>query len=133
MWGSLSRARRRENADRERRRQELCYLEFLRDEIFAKPDIARMYWHTRHPRDLQVLHSTDFGAIADVLRPTKSIGPSTDDTLADLIRDFFDGLSEDDRAHLVRNLDVVFRSFERSDLAGQLDALEIGQSQKAEA
>ncbi|GGN32914.1 hypothetical protein FHR83_001736 [Actinoplanes campanulatus] len=123
MWGRLIRTRRLENAERESRRRELRYLEYLRDDIFTKPDIARMYWHTRHPGDLQVLSSTAFADIAGELRPAERIVPPANHALAELIRDFLRGLSDDELAHLVRQLGVVFRSFGRSDLADQLDPL----------
>jgi len=81
-----------------------------------------MYWHTRHPGDLQALSSEAFADIAGILRPAEPTGPSADQTLTGLLSDFFAGLSEDDVAHLVHRLDVVFRSFQRNDLADQLDA-----------
>lgn len=123
MWRLLSRAQRQANADQENRRRELRHLEFLRDEIFTKPDIARMYWHTRHPGDLQALSSSAFTDIADKLRPAESKGPSANHALIGLLQSFIGGLSEDDRAHLVRKLGVVFHSFERGDLADQLNAV----------
>ena len=123
MWKLFRRAQHQENAEQESRRRELRHLEFLRDEIFAKPDIARMYWHTRHPGDLQALTSNAFTDIADKLRPAEPGVPCIDHALIGLLGNFIGGLTEDDRAHLVRQLGIVFRSFERGDLADQLNAI----------
>ncbi|MBQ0994869.1 hypothetical protein KBX08_32980, partial [Micromonospora sp. H61] len=122
-----------EKTEQENRQRELRYLEFLRDEIFAKPDIARMYWHTRHPGDLQALTSSAFTDIADNLRPTDPGPPCAEHALIGLLGDFIGGLTEDDRSHLFRQLGIVFRSFERGDLTDQLNAIIQEGRQEAEA
>ena len=123
MWRPFIRAQRRALADQETWRRELRRLEFLRDEIFTKPDIARMYWHTQHPGDLQALSSDTFTKIANELRPTEQSASSVDHALTGLLQNFIGGLSQEDRAHLVHRLGVVFRSFERGDLADQLTVI----------
>ncbi|MEU7778887.1 hypothetical protein [Micromonospora parva] len=133
MWQLLRGAQRQEKAEQESRRRELRHLEFLRDEIFAKPDIARMYWHTRHPGDLQALTSDAFTDIADQLRPADPGPPCANRALIGLLGNFIGGLTEDDRAHLLRQLGIVFRSFERGDLADQLNAISEEGHEEAEA
>lgn len=116
-------AKRREILEEQRRDGELRQLQWLRDEIFGKPDLARMYWHLRHPSDLRVLGDPVFDTVATQLR---SEGPMAapprveEDSVGALIGGFLAGLDADERGHLIGQLPRVFRNFDRPDLADRL-------------
>ncbi|MEU4770907.1 hypothetical protein [Micromonospora sp. NPDC023644] len=116
-------AERRATLEKQRRGDELRQLRWLRDEIFGRPDIARMYWHLHHPADLQSLTDPLFDTIAAQLGSGERVTapPQVEaDPISVLIGKFVAGLSADERRHLVGQLDRVFRSFDRTDLASQL-------------
>ncbi|MBB4958684.1 hypothetical protein [Micromonospora polyrhachis] len=115
-------AQREEAREKLRQRQELQRLRYLRDEIFGDPNIARMYWHLKHPTDISALTSSSFDEVASRLSsstPTTR-APAGEQAIATLIGEFLAGLEGDERAHLVAQLGVVFRSFHRTDLAERL-------------
>lgn len=131
MWGRFSRARRQVAAERDRQERDLRHLVFLRDKIFAHPDIARMYWHTLHPDDLESLSSNRFGEISEGIRPTESLSDASESPVAELVRDFLSGLTEAEKMHLIRQLGVAFRGFRRDDLADRLEAAQQKTGQEA--
>ena len=132
MWRRLGCARRREDAEQERQEQTLRHLVFLRDKIFAQPDIARMYWHTLHPGDLGTLSSDHFTTIAEQISPTEALPAAGEHPVSELLREFIAGLSDGERAHLIRQLGVAFRGFHRDDLADRLDILQQEPTQEAD-
>ncbi|WP_018215894.1 hypothetical protein [Salinispora vitiensis] len=116
-------AERRATLEKQRRGDELRQLRWLRDEIFGRPDIARMYWHLHHPADLRSMADPVFDTIAAQLGGGERVPESPqveDDPISVLIGKFVAGLSADERRHLIGQLDRVFRSFDRTDLASQL-------------
>ncbi|MEU4780219.1 hypothetical protein [Micromonospora sp. NPDC023633] len=116
-------AERRATLEKQRRGDELRQLRWLRDEIFGRPDIARMYWHLHHPADLRSLTDPLFDTIAAQLGGGERVTASPqveEDPISVLIGKFVAGLSADERRHLISQLDRVFRSFDRTDLASQL-------------
>ncbi|MEU8087842.1 hypothetical protein AB0B57_30045 [Micromonospora sp. NPDC049101] len=116
-------AERRATLEKQRRGDELRQLRWLRDEIFGRPDIARMYWHLHHPADLRSLTDPVFDTIAAQLGGDERVTASPqveEDPISVLIGKFVDGLSADERRHLIGQLGRVFRSFDRTDLAMQL-------------
>ncbi|WFE65061.1 hypothetical protein [Micromonospora sp. WMMD714] len=115
-------AERRATLEKQRRTDELHQLRWLRDEIFARPDMARMYWHLHHPADLRSMTDATFDQIAAQLGgDERVVSPQAEeDPISVLIGKFLAGLGADERRHLIGQLDRVFRSFDRTDLAGQL-------------
>ncbi|BCL13269.1 hypothetical protein [Micromonospora sagamiensis] len=116
-------AERRATLEEQRREGELRQLRWLRDEIFGKPDLARMYWHLRHPADLRALADPVFDTVAIQLgsgQPVTAPPQVKEDSVSVLIGKFLAGLGADERWHLIGQLDRVFRSFDRPDLANQL-------------
>ncbi|MEV1321444.1 hypothetical protein PSN13_01357 [Micromonospora saelicesensis] len=116
-------AERHATLEKQRRGDELRQLRWLRDEIFGRPDIARMYWHLHHPADLRSLTDPLFDTIAAQLGGGEGVTASPqveEDPISVLIGKFVAGLSADERRHLIGQLDRVFRSFDRTDLASQL-------------
>jgi hypothetical protein len=107
-----------------RRQQEIHQLRWLRDEIFGQPDMARMYWHVKHPNDLSSLSADLFDDIAarlnDGSKTTSRQGGES--PIGMLIAEFVKGLDADERRHLINQLGRVFRSFDRADLADRLEA-----------
>jgi len=117
-------AQRQSVLDHLRRQRDLRELRWLRDEIFRHPDIARMYWHIRHPTDLASLTAPVFDAIAACLTAGSSPNSSREkeNLIGNLIVEFVDGLDADERGHLISQVSRVFRSFDRGDLADRLPA-----------
>lgn len=116
-------AERRAVLEDQRRRDELRQLQWLRDEIFGKPDLARMYWHLRHPADLRALADPVFDTVAAQLsggEQATTAPRNAEDLVSVLISRFLADLGVDERQHLIGQLDRVFRSFDRADLANQL-------------
>ena len=126
MW-TLRRIR---NPEKLRQEQELSHLRYLRDEIFSRPDIARMYWHINHPADLDVLTSQTFNTIAATIGQERSPMVTPEHPTANLNREFIDGLAPSERAHLLQRIDTVFRSFGRADLADRLPEEPISESRE---
>ncbi|GAA2528393.1 hypothetical protein [Pilimelia columellifera] len=120
-------------AEHQRRAGELVRLEaerrarhaervYLRDEIFSKPDLARMYWHTEHPNDLETLAGGRFEAIAQALTGGAT-APSREpegSTLATTIERFLGGLQPLERTHLIRQLPAIFRAYGQDELVDEL-------------
>ncbi len=116
-------AERRQTLEEQRRGGELRQLRWLRDEIFGRPDLARMYWHLHHPADLRSMTDPLFDTIAAQLGSGAHVTAppqAEEDPISVLIGKFVAGLSADERRHLIGQLDRVFRSFDRTDLASQL-------------
>ncbi|GGK28808.1 hypothetical protein GCM10010124_21910 [Pilimelia terevasa] len=88
-------------------------LRFLWTEIFSKPELARMYWHRRHPDRLQELGGEVFEVIAG--RRTDACAPP--DPLVDAVAEFLRGLDGPERAQLISTLPVIFQGYGREDLA----------------
>jgi hypothetical protein len=116
---------RRETAlARQARWEEVERLRLLADQVLATPTLARLWWLEGKPDNLEKLVGEGkdkmfekvaelFGAPAE--RPAA-------DPIADLIRLFLQGLDPRLREQLISQLHLVFKSYERGDLADSLDS-----------
>jgi hypothetical protein len=82
--------------------------------------LARLWWLDNQPDNLLELaeKTNKFESIAALFRPSAE-QPSAD-PVPGLVKAFLDGLSTDQRAQLVDQLGLVFRAYERTDLADEL-------------
>lgn len=115
---------RRETAlAREARREEVERLKLLANQVLATPTLARLWWLEGKPGNLENLVAKGkdemFEKVAEIFGASAE-RPATD-PIAELIRIFLQGLDVRFREHLIRQLRMVFASYERDDLALRLD------------
>jgi len=91
-------------------------------ELLADPVTARLWWLEDRPDKLEKLAAEGkdgiFEKVANLF--TESARHSAADPIAELIRLFLQGLDARFRERLIDQLDVVFRAYERADLAASL-------------
>jgi hypothetical protein len=102
-----------------RQRAELERIRYLRESIYSHPDVARRYWLYHHPDQLTAMLGIDFEEIAEKFA---GAAESRFLVIAKLISDFFGRLEDGDRRYLVGQLGQFFSSYDRPDLAEQLEA-----------
>ncbi len=118
----LEDALRKDRAARHRKQEaELAELTYLRDNILTDPAMARSYWFKHHGA-LAPLLDSQFEEVAERLTGGSAAGRNL--ALADVIGRFLDELRAEDKEYLLSQLAHVFRSFDRSDLAGELNGQE---------
>ena len=100
---------------------ELERIRFLREDVYAHPNVARSYWLYRHPDQLNEMLDIDFEAIAEKFGEAEE---SRFLMIAKLIGDFLGRLDDSDRRYLVGQLGRFFSSYDRPDLANQLESAE---------
>ncbi|GIE81701.1 hypothetical protein Aph02nite_76510 [Actinoplanes philippinensis] len=98
-------------------RLEIERLRHLRDDIFAKPEVARTYWLDKHPTGLEEVLDDRFDRIAEKL--ASGPGPSTL-AVANVIREFLAGLGPEHKAVMMELLQKALADFGRADLAHRL-------------
>jgi hypothetical protein len=112
---ALARAARLEEVDR---------LRLLADEVLSTPTLARLWWLEGKPGKLEdlVIKGKDemFEKVAELFGAPDE--RTTTDPIADLIRLFLQDLDPRFREQLISQLQLVFTSYERGDLAGRLDS-----------
>lgn len=84
-----------------RQRAELERIRYLRESVYARPDVARSYWLYHHPDQLNSMLDIDFEGIAEKFGDA---GESRFLVIAKLIGDFLGRLEEGDRRYLVGQL-----------------------------
>lgn len=104
--------------------EEVKRLRMLGDQVLADPTLASLWWLDGKPDRLEELIRTDkkkvFENVADLF---SAVGEGlTVNPIAQLIRIFLEDLDGSCRQQLIKQLTVVFRAYERHDLAGQLDS-----------
>lgn len=104
--------------DRVRRQVDLAELEYLREEVFCRPKVARSLWLKRHPDSFTDVLDDRFERVAEKLGATAE--ESDDLVTARLLVDFVQGMSLTERQYLLAQLGQVFTSFGRDDLAKRL-------------
>ncbi len=92
-------------------------LRHLRDDIFARPDVARAYWLDKHPNDLDEVLGDRFERVAE--RITSGPQPSTL-AVANVIREFLAGLGTEHKQVMMSLLHKTLADFGRADLALRL-------------
>jgi len=105
--------------ERLRQRAELEQIRYLRESVYSRPDVARSYWLYHHPDQLNAMLNIDFDGIAEKFGDAEE---SHFLVIANLIGDFLGRLEDGDRRYLVGQLGQVFSSYDRPDLAEQLEA-----------
>ena len=92
--------------------------------LLANPTTARLWWLENNPGKLEKLAEQKmddtFEKIAALFG--ESAGHPATDPIAELIRLFLQGLDGRFREQLIKQLHLVFSSYERRDLAAELDA-----------
>lgn len=117
-WDELQR---RLALDRLRQRTELAELAYLRDHIFAQPEVARSYWLKRHPDAVMDVLDDRFERIAEKMG-TASREEDAQMSVARLLTEFVGNMTVAERQYLLSQLGQVFVSFGRTDLADRLPA-----------
>ncbi|WP_033344872.1 hypothetical protein [Catenuloplanes japonicus] len=115
---SLATIARQAEVDLAKHRAELDRLQYLRDDVLARPAVARSYWLERHKSSLNDLLDERFELVA------AKFGSSTDSSvamIAGLLEKFLTGLDADSQAYLLGQLGIVFASYDREDLARELE------------
>jgi hypothetical protein len=92
-------------------------LRHLRDDIFAKPEVARTYWLDKHPTALDEVLKENFERVAE--RLTSGPQPSTL-AVANVLREFLAGLGSEHKAMMMELLHKTLADFGRADLANRL-------------
>jgi hypothetical protein len=105
--------------ERMRQRAELERVHYLRESVYARPDVARSYWLYHHPDQLNAMLTIDFEGIAAKFG---DVGDSRFLTIAKLLADFLGNLEDGDRRYLVGLLGNVFSSYDRADLVERLES-----------
>jgi len=105
--------------DRQRQLAELERIRFLRENVYARPDVARSYWLYHHPEQLNAVLSIDFDKIAEKFGDA---GESRFLVIAKLIGDFLARLEDSHRQYMLGQLGQLFTSYDRTDLAERLEA-----------
>lgn len=101
-----------------RQRAELERILYLRESVYSRPDVARSYWLYHHPDQLKAMLDIDFEKIAEKFGDAEE---SRFRVIAKLIGDFLGQLEDGDRRYLVGQLGQFFSSYDRPDLAEQLE------------
>jgi len=104
--------------ERLKQRAELERIRYLRESIYSRPDVARSYWLYHHPDQLNAMLNIDFDGIAEKFGDAEE---SQFLVIAKLVDDFLGGLKDGDRRYLVGQLGQFFSSYDRPDLAEQLE------------
>jgi hypothetical protein len=106
------------------RTEEVKRLRILGDEILTDPMLARLWWLDGKPDRLEKLvelgNNKVFEDVVGLLStPAEQLAA---EPITELIRIFLQDLDPPYREQLIRQLQFVFRSYERIDLAGKLDS-----------
>ncbi|HZN19012.1 MAG TPA: hypothetical protein VFB84_12695 [Micromonosporaceae bacterium] len=102
-----------------RQRAELERIRYLRESVYSRPDVARSCWLCHHPDQLNAMLDIDFEGIAEKFGDVRE---SRFLVIAELIGDFLGRLEDGERRYLVGQLGQLFSSYDRPDLAEQLEA-----------
>ena len=107
---------------REQQREEARRFAFLRDHFLASPQMARLWWLNNDPEKLlsSVKKSGEtLNAVALLDGREADLGQG--DHIAQIIETFVAELPPEHRQHLITQIGLVFRGYERADLADRLD------------
>ncbi|MGA5299476.1 hypothetical protein ACPCHT_06075 [Nucisporomicrobium flavum] len=96
---------------------ELERLRHLREDIFARPEVARTYWLDKHPERLDGVLDDRFERIAEKLDGAP--GPSTM-VIANVLQDFLTDLPPEHKITLLDLLQQCLRAYRREELAEKL-------------
>lgn len=111
---SLARIAQQAEVDHAKHRADLEQLRYLRDDVLARPDVARSYWLQHHKSSLNELLGGQFELVAE------KFGSPTETSvavIARLLEKFLTGLDASSQAYLLSQLGEVFASYDRGDLA----------------
>jgi hypothetical protein len=112
--GEWERLRTRLTINRLNAQLEVERLRHLRDDIFARPDIARTYWLDKHPTAMEEVLDDRFERVAEKL--TSGPLPSTL-AVANVIREFLTGLGPEHKQVMMELLHKTLADFGRADLS----------------
>ncbi|HEX3921549.1 MAG TPA: hypothetical protein VHY31_04640 [Streptosporangiaceae bacterium] len=107
---------------REQQREEARRFAFLRDHFLASPQMARLWWLNNDPEKLlQLGEKTQNLENAVALLDGREADLGQGDHIAQIIETFVAELPPEHRQHLITQIGLVFRGYERADLAERLD------------
>lgn len=114
--------RRRAAVERVRWETDLEDLQFLRDNIFSRPDVARSYWLNRYLDKPAEFKAVPFDEIAAAFAPAAEESQSVRITV--LLEEFLSGLDDGQRQYLLGQLEKIFRAYDRPELADRVGRTE---------
>ncbi|MFC3993847.1 hypothetical protein [Actinoplanes siamensis] len=118
-YNEMQAIRRQAAVERLRWETDLVELEFLREQVFSRPEVARSYWLKHHLDKPGDFAAVPFDQIAESFAADR--GPDTPTRIAEIIGDFLGRLDEGQRDYLIGQLGRVFSSYSRPDLAERLN------------
>lgn len=104
-----------------RQEQELARLQRFRDAVLNDPGSAMTFWFMNHPDQLDEGLYGKLEALALKVAPYSPA--STWVQVAKILHEFVQGLSSEEKQHLIRGLQQTFRSYGHEDGTQQLDEL----------
>ena len=117
-YSEMQTIKRRAAVERLRWETDLEELQFLRDKVFSRPDVARSYWLNRHLDKPAEFAAVPFDKIAEAFAPPA--GESLSARITGVVEDFLSGLDDGQRRYLLRQLENIFRAYDRPELADRV-------------
>jgi hypothetical protein len=107
---------------REQQREQARRFAFLRDQFLASPQMARLWWLNNDPEKLlQLGEKTQNLENVVALLDDREPDPGPADHVAQIIETFVSDLPPEHRQHLITQIGLILRGYERPDLADRLD------------
>jgi hypothetical protein len=114
--------KRRAAVERLRWETDLEELRFLRENVFSRPDVARSYWLNRHLDKPAEFKAVPFDEIAEAFAPAAEESLSV--RITGVVEEFLSGLDDGQRRYLLGQLEKIFRSYDRPELADRVGSTE---------